>query len=120
MGDLSVPGSPLTVRRAMSAQAAQPHPHEAQDRELSLRQRATPGSEGKSDPVASGEPPFGSRLLPTAAAFQGLLSSRGEQPSGAISTGRVRAWLPWLERESTSCECINGDQIRTVSDLNID
>jgi hypothetical protein len=45
MGDLSVPGSPLTVRRTMSAQAAQPHPHEVQDRELSLRQTATPGSE---------------------------------------------------------------------------
>jgi hypothetical protein len=30
----------------MSARAAQPHPHEVQDRELSLRQTTTPGSEG--------------------------------------------------------------------------
>lgn len=50
MGDLSVPCSPLTVRRAMSARAAQPHPYEVQDRELSLRQTATPGLEG-GDPI---------------------------------------------------------------------
>jgi len=46
MGDLSVLGSPLTVRRAMSARAAHPHPYEVQDRELSLCQTATPGLEG--------------------------------------------------------------------------
>ena len=50
MGDLSGLGSPLTVRRAMSARAAQPHPYEVQDRELSLRQTATPGLEG-GDPI---------------------------------------------------------------------
>ena len=50
MGDLSVLGSPLTVRRAMSARAAQPHPYEVQDRELSLCQTATPGLEG-GDPI---------------------------------------------------------------------
>ena len=34
----------------MSARAAQPHPYEVQDRELSLRQTATPGLEG-GDPI---------------------------------------------------------------------
>src|SRR5580704_1183434 len=49
MGDLSVLGSPLTVRRAMSA-GGSTHPYEVQDRELSLRQTATPGLEG-GDPI---------------------------------------------------------------------
>ena len=102
----------------MSARAAQPHPYEVQDRELSLCQTATPGLEGGgSDPVASGEHLlFGSkRLLPTAAAPR---YPRPEKPASHSSPGRWKSGFRHTSNISL-LDKIRADYIRAVPTIDL-